>query len=170
MKILKIVQVFIFICVVPLLSAQTFKFGHIDSQKLVTELPEFNEAQKQLEAEATVLEDRRNIMQEEVERKFTEYISQRDEMPDLIRATMEKDIQDLQQRLESYNMLAQQSLAKKQQDLLQPIIDKVNRAIEQVGDENGFIYIFDVSMQIVLYYSTASTDCMQMVKQKLGVK
>ena len=169
MKNLKIVHFLVFIFIVTAAFAQPLKFGHIDSQKLITELPEFAEANRQLEAEATILEDRRNIMQEEIERKFNEYVTQRDALPDLIRATMEKDIQDLQQRLESYNMLAQQSLARKQQELLQPIIDKVNRAIEQVGDENGFIYIFDVSTQVVLYYSTASIDCMQKVKQQLGV-
>jgi outer membrane protein len=83
---------------------------------------------------------------------------------------MEKDIQDLQQRLENYDMLAQQSLSKKQQDLLQPILEKVYKAIEDVGEENGFFYIFDISTQVVLYYSDASIDCTQLIKAKLGVK
>jgi len=170
MKILKIVSFFVFFVTVSMTSGQDLKFGHVNSGQLIMELPEYMKAEKDLENESTILQDRRKIMQEEIERKFSEYIAQRETLPDLIKATMEKDIQDLQQRLENYDMLAQQSLAKKQQDLLQPILDKVYKAIEKVGEENGFFYIFDTSTQIVLYFSDSSIDCTQMIKAKLGVK
>ena len=170
MKILKIVPFFVFFVTVSITSAQDLKFGHVNSGQLIMELPEYIQAEKALENESTILQDRRKIMQEEIERKFSEYLAQRETLPELIKATMEKDIQDLQQRLENYDMLAQQSLAKKQQDLLQPILEKVYKAIENVGEENGFFYIFDISTQIVLYFSDASIDCTQMIKAKLGVK
>jgi len=170
MKFLKFVPFLVFFVAVSMTSAQELKFGHVNSGQLIMELPDYIQAQKALESEANILQERRNIMQEEVQRKFTEYIEQRDNLPDLIKATMEKDIQDLQQRLENYDMLAQQSIGKKQQDLIQPILEKVYTAIEQVGDENGFFYIFDTSTQIVLYFSDASIDCTQMIKAKLGIK
>jgi outer membrane protein len=170
MKILNFVPFFVFFITLSMTSAQELKFGHVNSQQLIMELPEYMQAEKAMENEANILQDRRKIMQEEIERKFQEYISQRETLPELIKATMEKDIQDLQQRLENYDMLAQQSLSKKQQDLLQPILDKVSKAIENVGEENGFFYIFDISTQIVLYHSDVSIDCTQMIKAKLGVK
>ena len=170
MKILKFVPFLVFFATVSMTSAQALKFGHVNSGQLIMELPDYIQAQKLMENEANLLQERRSIMQEEVQRKFTEYIEQRDGLPELIKATMEKDIQDLQQRLENYDMLAQQSLSKKQQDLIQPIFEKVYSAIEKVGDENGFFYIFDISTQIVLYHSDASIDCTQMIKAKLGIK
>ncbi len=167
MNIFKFAAVVSLLLVASLSSAQELKFGHINVQQLIAALPEKQAADKAIQAEAKVLQDRRTIMQEEAERKFKEYLSQRESMPELVRATMEKEIQDIQQRLENYDMLAQQNLNKKQQDMYQPILEKIQKAIDEVGLEKGLVYIFDVSSQVVLYHSTASLDCEPLVKAKL---
>jgi outer membrane protein len=88
-------------------------------------------------------------------------------MPELIRTTTEKEIQDIEQRLQNYQLMAQQTLQKKEQELYQPILEKVQRAIDAVGQEQGLIYIFDISSQVVLYHSEKSLDCGPLVKAKL---
>jgi len=167
MKIFKFFAIASFLMIVSLSSAQELKFGHINIQQLIVGLPEKVTADNAIQAEAKVLQDRRTIMQEEAERKYKEYLEQRETMPELVRATMEREIQDIQQRLENYDTLAQQNLNKKQQDLYQPILEKVQKAIDAVGQEKGLIYIFDISTQVVLYHSTASLDCEVFVKAKL---
>jgi outer membrane protein len=167
MKIFKLAAIFSFLLMASFASAQDLKFGHINVQQLLAGLPEKLDADKAIQAEAKVLQDRRNVMQEEAEKKFKEYLAQRDSLPELVRATMEKEIQDIQQRLENYDMLAQQNLNKKQQDLYQPLLEKIQKAIDEVGQEQGLIYIFDVSSQVVLYHSTSSVDCEPLVKAKL---
>ena len=169
MKTIKFVFIVSFLLTVSLTSAQNLKFGHINREQLIIELPEYLSAMTTLESEAKALQDRRDIMTQEAQQKFTEYLTQRDELPELVRATLEKEIQDINSRLENYDLLANQTIGKKQQDLLMPIMEKVNKAIEDVGAENGFIYIFDVSSQIVLYHSEQSVDCLNLVKRKLGV-
>ncbi|MFW6043728.1 MAG: OmpH family outer membrane protein, partial [Marinilabiliaceae bacterium] len=82
-------------------------------------------------------------------------------------STREKEIQDYDQRIQNFNQMAQESLSEKEEELLQPIIDEVERAIQAVGDEEGFIYIFDVSSQMILYNSDQSVNCEDMVKAKL---
>lgn len=167
MKILKITALLSFLLIASFASAQDLKFGHINVAQLIASLPDKIAADKAIQSEAKVLQDRRNVMQEEAERKFKEYLAGRETMPELVRATMEKEIQDIQQRLENYDMLAQQNLNKKQQDMYQPILEKIQKAIDEVGAEKGLIYIFDVSSQVVLYHSTASLDCEAFVKAKL---
>ena len=169
MRTIKFVFIISFLLTISLASAQNLKFGHINSQQLISELPEYLSAMTTLENEAKVLQDRRDIMQQEAQQKYTEYLTQREDMPELVRATLEKEIQDLQGRMENYDLLAQQTMGKKQQDLLIPIMEKIQKAIEDVGAENGFIYIFDVSTQIVLHHSEQSVDCLDLVKKKLGV-
>ncbi len=151
-------------------TAQELKFGHINIQKLVTELPEKKAADAQLQAEATKLQDQLKVMSEDLDKKYTTYLSQRDSLPDLIRATKEKEIQDLDTRIKQYNQMAQQTLAQKEQQLLQPIMQKVQNAINEVGQEQGLLYIFDISTQVVLYHSDKSIDCEPLVKAKLGVQ
>ena len=169
MRTIKFVFIISFLLTISLASAQNLKFGHINSQQLISELPEYLSAMATLENEAKLLQDRRDIMTQEAQQKYTEYLTQREEMPELVRATLEKEIQDIQSRMENYDLLAQQTIGKKQQDLMQPIMEKTLKAIEDVGVENGFIYIFDVSVQVILYHSDASIDCLNLVKRKLGV-
>lgn len=149
-------------------TAQELKFGHINIQELIVELPAKKEADQKLQAEAQILQTRMQKMSEEHENKFKEYLAERETMPDLIRATVEKEIQDIEQRLQNYQNMAQQTLAKKEQELYQPILEQIQKAIDAVGQEKGFIYIFDLSSQVVLYHSDNSVDCMPFVREKLN--
>ncbi len=149
---------------------QELKFGHIDVQKFVSELPEKIQAEKTLQEEAAKLEDQLKVMGADLEKKYTDYMTQRESLPELIRATKEKEIQDADQRIKNYQMMAQQTLSQKEQQLLHPIIEKVQKAIDEVGHDNGLIYIFDISSQVVLYHSDNSLDVAPMVKNKLGIK
>lgn len=150
--------------------AQDLKFGHIDVQTLIMELPEKIAADQALQKQATDLQNQLKVMTEDLEKKYTEYLAQRETLDELIRATKEKEIQDTDQRIKNYNTLAQQNLQKKEQELLQPIIEKVQKAIDAVGAETGLIYIFDTSSRVVVYHSDKSIDCAPLVKAKLAVK
>lgn len=151
-------------------TAQDLKFAHIDTQKLLSELPERAEAEKTLTSEAQKLEEQLQVMNNELQAKYEDYMSKRDSLPDLIKATREKEIQDAGQRIQSYQQMAQQSLSQKEQQLMMPILEKVQNAITAVGQENGFIYIFDISTQVVLYHSDKSVDAAPLVKAKLGIQ
>lgn len=169
---MKMIKTFVLACLLLLssmLTAQDLKFGHINMQELIMELPAKLEADTKLQAEAQILQDRMKVMSEEHENKFRDYIAQRETMPELIRTTMEKEIQDIEQRLQNYQTMAQQTLQKKEQELYQPILEKVQQAVDNVGQEQGFIYIFDLSSQVVLYHSDKSVDCGPLVKAKLGL-
>lgn len=150
--------------------AQDLKFGHIDVQKFIMELPEKIEADKNLQKEANSLQNNLKVMSEDLDKKYTEYMAQRDTLSELIRVTKEKEIQDYDQRIRNFSTLAQQNLQQKEQQLLQPIIEKVQKAIDEVGAESGLIYIFDTSSKVVIYHSNKSLDCGPLVKTKLGVQ
>lgn len=149
-------------------NAQELKFGHINSQEVLADMPDKLAAEKTLQDEASKLEEQLKIMSNDLQQKYEEYINKRDSLPELIRATKEKEIQDADQRIQSYRQMAQQSLAQKEQQLLGPIIEKVQKAIDEVGTENGFVYIFDLGSQIILYNSPQSVDVAPLVKAKLG--
>ncbi|NPA35588.1 MAG: OmpH family outer membrane protein [Chlorobi bacterium] len=170
MKLIKIFILTILVTLAGKATAQELKFGHINIQQLVAELPEKQAADAQLHAEAQKLQDQLKVMSEDLDKKYADYLAQRDSLPDLIRATKEKEIQDLDTRIKQYNQMAQQTLAQKEQQLLQPIIQKVQKAITEVGQEQGLIYIFDISSQVVVYHSDKSIDCAPLVKAKLGVQ
>ena len=147
-------------------NAQNYKFGHIDSGQLLQQMPEREQARVQLEKYAKQLEDQMAAMQTEFETKYQQYLEQRDSLPQVLLEAKERELTDIQQRFQA----AQKDLSAKEGELLQPIIDKAKKAIDDVAAENGFIYVFDMSMGAILYNSDQSVDLMPLVLKKLGVK
>ena len=88
---------------------------------------------------------------------------------EVIRKTKESDLQAMGARIEEFQTNAQKLLEQRQEELLKPIVDRAKAAIEEVGKENGYTYIFDAGVGAVLY-SQDSDDIMPLVKKKLGLK
>lgn len=147
--------------------AQNFKFAHIDSQALIQAMPETKAAETTLEQQAKDLEEQLATMQSEFQKKLTEYTQKADSLSDIVRQAKEEDLQNLQQRIQSFNQNAQQRLQQKQAELMQPIFQKANQTIETVAKEQGVIYVFDSNA--VLYKSNDSIDLLPLVKTKLGI-
>lgn len=149
-------------------SAQTQKFAHVDSQKLIAQLDEFKQAQAKLEAESSKISEQMQSMQQELQTKYNDYMAKADSLPDVVRQVKEQELQEMQQRMQVMGKAADQSLQQTQAKLLQPIFNKVQEAIDAVGKENGFIYIFDLSSQVVLFHSEQSTDAEPLVLAKIA--
>lgn len=151
-------------------NAQELKLGHINTQELMSTLPKKVAAEAELKKHAEQLESFRTNIQDELTKKYEDYLTQRDSYTDLVKATKEKELQDLQQRLGTYEKTAQQDLMQKESELLQPIVEEVRKAITEVGQENGFLYIFDTATGNLLFQSTESIDITPLVRKKLGLE
>lgn len=145
------------------------KFAHIDSQALITVMPEKNAAQTKLQEEAKALETELVAMQDELQKKYKDYLAKKETLTDLVKQSKENELQDLQARIQNFQITAQDLLEKKEIELLQPIIDKAKKAIEEVAKEKGYIYVMDISTGVVLYHSAESEDILPLVKKKLGL-
>jgi outer membrane protein len=147
----------------------TLKIGYINSNKLMSTMPEADSAQAQVKSYATGLQKQMQSMAQEYQSKVRDYQNNVGTMSDLIRQTKEKEISDLQQRIQAFQASADKDVQKKQQELFQPIIAKVKAAIDAVGKEYDYTYILDVSQGVVLYYANGN-DVTPLVKKKLHLK
>ena len=145
------------------------KIGHINSNELMAAMPERAEVQKELEEYANQLKLQLEAMRKEYETKIAEFQSKQDVMTDVIKKTKVKEITDLETRIGEFQQTAEADLQKKEQDLLQPIIDKAKQAINDVAKEGGYKYILDTSVGIVLY-SVEEDDILPLVKKKLAIQ
>jgi outer membrane protein len=146
-----------------------YKFGHINSQELIAAMPEADSAQTMIENLAMEYEQQVEVMTVELNKKYDDYLTNRDKYTDLIRQTKEADITEMQQRIQAFEQNAQMDLQNKQQELIAPILEKANVAITEVAEENGFIYVFDISRGNPVYFSDQSVDVLPLVKAKLGI-
>ena len=141
------------------------KFGHINSQELLELMPEMKEAESKLANLAKEMESSLQSMSSEYQTKLAEYQSKQSTLSETQRELMESEITDLGTRIQNFQVSAEQRVAKKRQEWLQPILDKAKGAIEEVGNENGFTYIFDSSVGVTLYEN--GENVLGLVKKKM---
>ena len=153
--------------VVGLTEAVAQKFGHLDAQEVLLSLPERAEAQASIEAAAGEYETEVARMQSELETKFADYQAKASTWPDAIRQQKERELQQLDAGLQEFGVTIQNDLAQMEQQLLSPMIERVRKAIEAVGKEQGYTYIFDTSTGVTLY--NGGDDVTDLVKTKLGM-
>jgi outer membrane protein len=79
-----------------------------------------------------------------------------------------KDVEGLQMRMQEFESLANEDIQNKKQELLKPLVDKINAAIEEVAKEGGYTYVFDSSVGVLLY-AKDSEDLSDKVKVKLKI-
>jgi outer membrane protein len=173
MKNLFSVLIFCFVIFAGCLSAQTLKFGHIDFQQLFIAMPEREAATTSFEKVRADLESKLLAMQKEYGEKDKEYMAlaqAKDPIEAIVKAKYD-EIQSLQVRIQSFQQTAQESLQKEETKLMQPLIDKAHKAINEVAKEQGLIYVFEVNspQTSILYHSEQSVDLIIPVKAKLGI-
>jgi outer membrane protein len=146
-----------------------FKFGHINSTELLELMPEREAATKQLQDYSQMLQKEMEAMQTEYQTKVTAYLEKQATFSDLVKKSKEAEIQEMQRRVQEFQQTAQQDYQQKQAELIQPIMDKAQAAIEKVGKDNGFTYIFDLSAGGLVYHSAQSIDILPLAKKELGI-
>ncbi len=96
-------------------------------------------------------------------------MQRRETLTAAIRDAREKELSELQQRIQEFESTAQQDYQRMQGELMRPLMDKADKAIKTVAEREGFVYVFDVSVGGVVYFSKASTDILPLVKKELGI-
>ena len=158
-----------FLVLISLITLSTFsqnKFGYIDSQELLMLMPERKNAESEVQNFAKSLESQLAAMTAEYQESVQDYQLNEASYTDLIKQDKIAEITGLEQRIQAFQQNAQQSLQKKEQELLEPILSKARSAIEEVAVEGNFTYIFDKSVGSILY-AKESENVLSLVKKKL---
>jgi outer membrane protein len=151
-------------------AGQAQKFGYINSQALLSEIPEVKAADANLQAFQSQLEKKGQQMVQELETKYRE-LQKKEQSGEISPKALEEEARKLKEQegqLGQYEQEMQKQLVAKRQEVLQPILDKINDIIKQVAKENQFTYVFDASSGVILF-ADESLDITKMVKAKLGI-
>jgi len=153
-------------------SAQTpaLKIAFINSAVLLNSMPEKAKADSALAKYAKTFQDQIEMMGKEYQSKAEEFQKTGAAMSDAVKEVKMKEIQDLQNRIESTQQSAQEKLQQKKQDVYNPILDKADKAIKEVAKEKGYDFIFDQGSQGAMVFAKDSYDITPVVKAKLGIK
>ena len=156
------------LCLVSVLpAAGQGRFGHVDAQEILLALPERATAQSTIESQAAQYEAELKRMQEEMQAKYAEYQQKAATWPDAIRTQKDRELQGMDSGLQEFAATVQDELQKLEQSLLEPMIQRVQTAIDEVGKEQKFTYIIDSSTGATLY--NGGEDIAALVRAKLGM-
>lgn len=151
-------------------SVQAQKFGYINSQELISQLPEVKEANSKIETLKKQLQKKGEEMITGLQTKYAAL--QKKQADGLVSPKQLQEegalLQKEEQSLGAFEQTSQEKIFKKSEELLAPIQEKINNAIKEVAADNGYTYIFDSSLGLVLY-ADPGTDVSNLVKAKLGL-
>lgn len=151
-------------------SLKAQKFAYVNTQEILQALPEVKEANANIE---TFRNQLINLGQKKVENLKAKYaeLEQKQAAGDISRNQLEIEAQKLKEdemKISQFEQESQQRILEKSEELLKPIRDKVQKAIDDVAKENGYAYVFDASLGFILY-AEDSTNASSKVKGKLGL-
>ena len=122
------------------------KIGHADWEYIFSQLPEFKSIETELKSYETQLQNQAKSKVQELNSKYKAYQELPENTPEAIRKDKESELSYLQENIQRFEQDAQNSIQKKQNDLVAPVFARVGKAIEEVAKENGFTYILNPRM------------------------
>ena len=147
------------------------KFGYINSQALIQEMPDVKAANSEIDILKGQLQKKGENMVKDLQTKYAD-LERKQQSGEISPKQLEGEAAKLKEeesKILEYEQTSQEMIAQKGNVLFKPIQDKVNQAIKDIAAEAGYTYIFDTSLGIILY-ADESTDLTVKVKAKLGIQ
>jgi len=156
-------------------SASAQKLGRVDLAAIVPNMPEYTEAVANLETYGKDLQNQLEQIQVEFNQKYADYDKNMNTYNDTVRQMKESELQQLQQRFDEFRQIAQQDMQKKEAELMEPIYEKANAAVNTVAKAGGYAVIFSTAGDQaaaagLAYFDPAQVkDITAEVKKQLGI-
>jgi len=155
-------------------SAQAqLKVGYTNVDYVLSQLPDSKQIESELKTYRTQLESQLQIKYKEFQAKADDYKTKGPDMSELIKQDKEKELQNMQTSIQEFEKNAEASMQKKQQTLLAPVLEKIQKTIKDVAKENGYTYVFntDAGYQTtpIILSAPDEDNISNLVLKKLGV-
>ena len=142
------------------------KIGYLNTSELIALMPETKAADSQFNAFAQKLQQTLQPMQQDLQTKFAAYQQEQATMADAVKESKEKELQDLNERIDQFQLKSQQDMQKKREELMGPILEKVQAAIKDVAASSKFTYILDSN---AILHGPEGDNVLPLVKAELGI-
>lgn len=140
------------------------KTAHVDVSEIMTKMPAMLDAEKQLKTLSATYDAEYKKMADEFQAKLKKYDAEAATVTEAVNGERQKEVQDMQKRIQDYGQNAQKELQQKQEDITKPIYEKVRASIQKVGKAKGFQYVLDGQTLLLADGPNLTAD----VKKDLG--
>lgn len=148
------------------------KIGYINSQKLISEYQEAVDIKKRVDEISSQWEKELGQMIDEA-KELQEQLEAQSLL--LSEETKKQRMQDLQQKAQKIDQFKLQKwgpqggeVYKKEQELMAPVLEKINTAIKKVGDQEGYDYVFNIEVFVYINPKYEGNDLTDTVLEELN--
>lgn len=149
-------------------TAQTPKFAHVNFNELIQLMPEMDSARVQSEAAQKEANETYQAMIEEFQSKYTQYEQKQASWTPAVRTSKQNELTEIQNRIQEFEQAIQADLQQLQQQLMAPIYQKAQEAVNDLAKKGGYIYVFD-SSQVLYLDPSQSFDLTPQARTAVGV-
>lgn len=154
-------------------AAGPLKLGYTNIDYVLSLTSEAKDIQNQLTIQRTQSTNELERMQKELQTKYESYEKGAAQMSDVIRKDRETELQGLQTRIQEFGRTAEQSLQTKYGQLVNPVVQKIQKAIDAVASENGYTYVFNLDAGSntipILLVAPPQDNITELVLKKMGI-
>jgi outer membrane protein len=144
------------------------KFAHVNLSEVIQLMPEYLDAQKVMMASSKETQETYQAMVDEFNGKYSTYQQKASTWTATIRESKEKELSDMQQRIQEFQQSASQELETQQNQLMAPIQQKAVETINKIAKEGSYIYVFDAGA-FIYKDDTQSVDLTPAARKALNI-
>lgn len=144
------------------------KIAYINTQEVFSQMPELSEVESKFATRQEKIRKDLQDMEGEYQRKLAEFQKDTTTVTQSMLESRRKELDQIQERYEKYAQDSQKELAEYQQELVAPLQQKLQKAIQKIGADKGYTYIIEAG--VLLYVAPGAVNVGDLVKAELGIR
>lgn len=145
----------------------SIQVAYVNTAELLEMVPGKTAASDAIEELNKRYKDELAVMQNDYNSKYTDFLSNQNSLAESIKLRRMQELYELEQSINRFMKVAQEDVASQEQQLIEPLKDKLKEAIRQIGTEQGYICIYDVADPTIVFLTPDAIDANSLVKAKL---
>ncbi len=150
------------------LTASAQQLGRVNFNELVMLMPEMDAARETIAASQKEAEETYSAMVEEYQGKANQYQQKQASWTAAIRESKERELYEIQNRIQEFQNSISQELQQQQNQLMAPINEKAGKAVNEIAKAKGITVLFDAS-QALYFDETKVIDITADARKALNI-
>lgn len=147
------------------------KFAYVDSDYILSNIPEYGDAQEELNALSTKWQNEVKAIMDKVSEMYQKYQTEMVLLSEDQKRAREQEIVNKEQeakRLQMQYFGSEGTLYQKRTELVQPIQEKIYTALNELAQTKGYSFVFDLASGTSILYASDKADISDDVLDQLS--
>lgn len=165
--------IFSFLALFLAITVQAQKFAYIDTEYIFENVPEYKEAQKQLDALSSQWQKKAEQKYQEIDKMYKDFQAEEILLTESMKNKRREEIIKKEQEARDYQKEkfgVGGELFKKRKELVKPIQEKIYKAVQETANVGKYAVIFDKASEATMVYSNPKYDKSDDILRRMGIK